>query len=342
MNAIIKLSKKVYNLLRLYKIKWRLKIKHYMPNSKRKERKAVYKDYLKERENVWGITIDEYFSFNFSALTKSQRSSFVSDLARIKICDALNKKENKEIFDNKILTYEHFKKYYKRDLIFVKNPDDADAFNKFIENKSEIIVKPIDGAFGNGVRKLEIDSNKDDLFDEILKLYSSHGCVVEEVVKNVKEFEEFHPNSLNTVRVCTIRMDNRVEIFAPFARLGVGKAVVDNAGSGGIIASIDVGTGEITAAANENGTKFEIHPDSNKMIVGFKIPKWDELLLIVKECAQIIPSNRYVGWDFALTNNGWVMIEANARGQFVTQYADGIGVWDRLEPLLEELNIKFD
>lgn len=35
------------------------------------------------------------------------------------------------------------------------------------------------------------------------------------------------------------------------------------------------------------------------------------------ELARQIPSNRYAGWDLALTKNGWLMIEENARGQFV-------------------------
>ena len=35
------------------------------------------------------------------------------------------------------------------------------------------------------------------------------------------------------------------------------------------------------------------------------------------ELARQIPSNRYAGWDLALTKNGWLMIEGNARGQFV-------------------------
>lgn len=36
------------------------------------------------------------------------------------------------------------------------------------------------------------------------------------------------------------------------------------------------------------------------------------------------------------------MIEANARGQFVTQYVDGNGVLPKILPLLDELNIKVD
>lgn len=54
-------------------------------------------------------------------------------------------------------------------------------------------------------------------------------------------------------------------------------------------------------------------------MVGFTIPRWEEVVAMAKELATIVDGNRYAGWDLALTDNGWVMIEGNARGQFVWQ-----------------------
>jgi hypothetical protein len=38
-----------------------------------------------------------------------------------------------------------------------------------------------------------------------------------------------------------------------------------------------------------------------------------------------MPHHRYIGWDFALTDDGWVLIEGNW-GQFLSQYVDKIGL----------------
>ena len=35
---------------------------------------------------------------------------------------------------------------------------------------------------------------------------------------------------------------------------------------------------------------------------------------------------KYVGYDFALTENGWVLVEGNSLGQFVGQIAEQKGV----------------
>lgn len=39
---------------------------------------------------------------------------------------------------------------------------------------------------------------------------------------------------------------------------------------------------------------------------------------------ELMPSHPYIGWDMALTEKGWVVIECNW-GQFINQYADHIG-----------------
>ena len=59
--------------------------------------------------------------------------------------------------------------------------------------------------------------------------------------------------------------------------------------------------------------------------------------MLVKQMAQVIPSVRYVGWDVALTPNGWVMIEGNDKGQFVWQVADRKGFRDEFDSIREEL-----
>ena len=58
------------------------------------------------------------------------------------------------------------------------------------------------------------------------------------------------------------------------------------------------------------------------------------LILAEKVFRQCFPSHSYIGFDFALTEKGWVLIEGNW-GQFVSQYNDKIGVKDQFVKYLK-------
>ena len=93
----------------------------------------------------------------------------------------------------------------------------------------------------------------------------------------------------------------------------------------------------VTATADEFGNTYDTHPDTNAMLLGMHVPRWNEAIELVNELAQVVPDNRYCSWDLALTDNGWSMIEVNARGQFIWQYATKVGFRDEINSILEEL-----
>jgi hypothetical protein len=97
-------------------------------------------------------------------------------------------------------------------------------------------------------------------------------------------------------------------------------AVVDNAGSGGILAIVNIDSGKIETMGHDDfGNKYEKHPDSNITYIGWQVPKWKELVEMATEMHMTIMSeHKYIGWDFALTDNGWVVIEGNW-GQYVAK-----------------------
>lgn len=164
------------------------------------------------------------------------------------------------------------------------------------------------------------------------------GYILEELIENDNIMASLHPQSLNTVRIPTVRYDDRVEVMHPFLRMGCGDAFVDNAGSGGIMGNVDIETGTVYAAADELGRGYTHHPDSGIELTGFTIPRWQEALELVKRMARVLPSVRYVGWDMALTKNtGWVMIEGNDKGQFVFQVADRKGFRKEFEKIKKKL-----
>ena len=129
----------------------------------------------------------------------------------------------------------------------------------------------------------------------------------------------FHEQSVNTIRIVTFYYQNDVSILWSFIRTGQGDNNVDNMGAAGLGALIDQKTGIIISDGIDwKGEKQACHPDSKIVFKGYQIPRWNELLDMVKELASKISSMHCVGWDFALTKEGWVVVEANARPQCVT------------------------
>ena len=239
------------------------------------------------------------------------------------------------MFKNKAETYELFKKFYGRDCLSVTSERDFDAFRKFRAKNRTFFVKPALGSGGKGIYLEDAaDETDEQVFNRVLNVAPA---IVESLIRQHPVFRELHPDSVNTVRIPTVRyLDGTVKVFHPFLRIGVGPSVVDNAASGGIFAPIDPETGIITQKGiTESGVYYLKHPESGVVLPGFQIPEWSAAVALVKELADVIPECRYVGWDCALTEKGWIMVEGNLYGQFVDQFATKRGIKRELDALLE-------
>lgn len=265
---------------------------------------------------------DEYFFFNYERLSPHGVHEFVANREAAKFWNSLNTNEIYLLTCDKGLTYREFKPYFQRDVVAAKK-NDAESqkrFTEFIEKHSRFIVKPTFGNYGNGVRIVDVKNglNKNDLAVELLESYPD-GFTAEELIVQHEALASFHPSSVNTVRLTTARQSDG-EIYVihrPFIRLGQGGRCVDNGGNGGIIAGIDFETGIIKGAIDERMNRYVVHPDSGKTILGCQIPQWEEAKTFVVELANVLPELNYCGWDLALTDRGWVMVEANGKGLFI-------------------------
>ena len=263
----------------------------------------------------------EYMFYHFYDRGIDERLTFISSEERIYCCEKLNKADNWDVFENKANTYLAYEPYFKRDVCIVRNPSnqsERETLKRFIKKHPCFMAKTLDDAGGVGITKYDVSDIyiSDEWCDEFLAKYSK-GCLCEELIIQSEEFSRFHPESVNTLRITTIRFDDHVEIVHPAMRVGTGKSYVDNAGSNGILCAIDSATGKVIATANERGEAYTIHPDTGVELIGCQIPYFEEALELAKELAQVIPTNRYTGWDLAHTTNGWVLVEANSYGGFV-------------------------
>ena len=309
--------------------------------AKIRDEERLMRDMLRMNRR-YGYDFDEYLYYHFYRRPPAERLSFVADWEHLGYTCALNDPKNDRLFDDKWQTYQKYGKYYGREVLFCGKDSDPAEFEAFAERHPRFIVKPLDASVGKGV---EILSARDGASARELRgaLLKKHGgrFIAEELIRQDPVMAAFHPSSVNTVRIPTIRTDSGVRVFHPFFRIGRHGSVVDNAGAGGIIGAVDAETGVVLAAADEHGHAFTVQPDTGKEIVGFTIPHWDEAVAFVTELAQVTPENRYTGWDCALTENGWVMVEANRRGQFVWQIPLQQGCRAELDGILHGMGLKY-
>jgi len=353
MKSIVKVARKNMLLAKIYTVYTYIKLIIRKESKTNKEilnvinmfvdeEKLNNKDYLRKikydmlfSKLVYRIRFDEYFLFEFENLSKEGRRSFIGAYERIEVWKSFGTEESKKKFDDKYEAYKIFEKYYKRDIIKISNDSDYEMFENFVKKHDEFMVKPIGKAFGNGIYHVDMKKEQSSQKEIFMQILDKGESIIEERIQQVSEMAMFHPSSVNTVRLATFISGDEVSNCLSFLRMGRGNSVVDNAGAGGIFATIDVATGiVITQGISENGEQYIIHPDTGMKIVGYQIPKWNELLELTQKLARIVPEQKYVGWDLALTKDGWIVVEGNANGQLVHQYADKSGCRAAMEKIL--------
>lgn len=285
---------------------------------------------------LYDATPAEYFLFDFPNCNHQRRKSFLT----LKHKDEMMIRKvgmgyNWDILEDKEMFYEKFKEYFSRDVCIIKESKDLSQFKNILSKHSKCIAKPINGQCGKGVKVIDLAKvlDIDTLFSDMLK---QGKWIVEELLYSDLAISQLNPSSLNTVRIPSFINKSGFTIFKPVLRIGRKGQIVDNANSGGIIVTIDAKSGIVlTDGVDMKGRKYKQHPDSNILLKGFQIPQWNELVLLVERIhTTIMPNYPYIGWDFALTQNGWVLIEGNW-GQFLSEFSDREGIKESFDKLFD-------
>ena len=214
-----------------------------------------------------------------------------------------------------------------RDFMLIQSENDYPKYEILALKTNRLFFKPNNNCMGRGIFAADI-SQKSDAKMYFEKIMEAGGeWIVEEPIIQSNTLALWNTSSVNTIRYYSFLDDKGNYSVMPHAlRTGRKGTVVDNAGSGGILAAVDPESGEVyTDGVDENGIYYKAHPDSGVHYKGWIVPRWEELCrLVEKSHREYLPNHHYVGWDWALTDEGWTLVEANW-GQFIVQYADKIG-----------------
>lgn len=269
---------------------------------------------------AYGFFPNEYYAFKLEKKSREERESFVSERQRFIYRCMMNNILKADLFADKMKTYEKFKPYYGREAISISRKRDYAKFHEFVKKHPVFVKKQVLENEGRSVALIDMKTcgkTEQEVFDELI----GHGKhILEERIVQTPDMAAFNKTSVNTVRAITFY--TRHGIVVPYCTLRTGKegSFIDNGIAGGAQACIDYNTGIIsTDGYDEMGGVFLVHPSSGTVFKGYQLPEWKKLQNIITDIAAQVPDFKIIGWDFAHTKDGWVVIEGNESARIIAQ-----------------------
>lgn len=262
----------------------------------------------------YGAQPVDYSRFEFYKKSGRERNRYLTIFKYFTLSQKMRRQLPIHISGDKIYEYITYKKFVKREWMAIENSTSDEAIIAFINKYHTVIAKPNNGEQGKGVIKI---SEYDKRAIKTLFEQRKHTLfVMEEMLKNEASIEAINESSLNTLRCYTfIDKKGKIHILEMMLRVGQIGSHVDNWGSGGIGYIFDTETGICSQYGQDKLNKLYIfHPGSNFQMIGYKLPHFEELRKYILEMCMIEPKARFVGWDIAITPNGFELIEMNCPG----------------------------
>ena len=148
------------------------------------------------------------------------------------------------------------------------------------------------------------------IIDEMKVFY-----IVTEYLEMHSALKKIYAKSVNTVRMMVINEHGYdPKIMQTYMRIGSEKTgFTDNVGYGGICVFINKETGELYKPETIKDHVFydcPVHPDTGTPIAGF-LPNWELVCTKVLEMSRYLSELEYLGFDIAITEEGFQILEIN-------------------------------
>lgn len=264
-----------------------------------------------------------------------------------------NQRRDFPIANNKLLCKETLS------AVGVALPDTHFSYSCFYELRNihqdlssldDFVIKPANGSGGNGIivimKKAEggwysaggnfygIEDIKKHISDIIFGVYS-HGmqdiAVFEQRIVQHERMNEICDLGLADVRIILFNDQPVMAMSRIPTSESDGKA---NLHQGAIGLGINIETGR-TQHAIKAGESITHHPDSQQALLGITIPYWQAVMVMAVKAAKAVPL-KYLGVDIAISDQGPVMIEINARPGIEIQNANHSAMRLPLDEILND------
>lgn len=320
--------------LRFYEMK-----KRYIGDTAWYETTWLWFDYLLSML-IDGASISDYFAYGFYSKRPSGRSEFITFRRYKRIMQLANNPKDIDTCRSKIRFNQYFSDMLGREWIDINEASNT-ILQDFIQKHPVFFVKEIESFRGIGVKKIDSSSIDWHKYIDTLKAEEGKHYILEEPIQEIDSLKDFHPWSVNTIRIVTLYDTTTDTVHFMNARLRVGNKQnnVDNFHFDGIGANIDIQSGIINSVGYDvHNQTYIVHPITKKQLLGFQIPYWNECLRYIEMAAKRIPTVRYIGWDLVIKQDGTCcLIEANDNADHDFQQLHNRGLWKDYKAIIQHL-----
>ena len=249
------------------------------------------------------------------------------------------------VYIPKFFAQVHEKRWYTLDMHEISIKEVAEIF----QQAGRVFAKPIsDSSSGIGCEIIKIIGGKESKtgldISEFLNKYSDN-YMFEEVIECSEDISRLHPNSVNTFRIMSYRLEGEIFLCPTIMRIGRNNNEVDNAHAGGVVVALsDDGVIVSKNAVTEFNERFLKHPNTNIVFENYRINGLGKVVSAVKSLHASIPGVGFASWDMTINKEGIpTFIEVNLISQspWLPQMAHGKGMFsDNTEKMLEKLKEK--
>lgn len=209
----------------------------------------------------------------------------------------------------------------------------------YLKDIGEVIIKTsLGSSSGDDVKLCDFQQGIDLRSNKNVRTFFKQfekDFIVQEKILPHESFKNIYPNSINTLRVITYLVNDKIN-HAPLSfRIGQGGNFVDNLHAGGLVVGVSNEGYLKEYAFTEMQSKFSHHPDTNIKFEGYRLDKVESILEISKSMHEKTPHMRMISWDFTLNHkNEIVLLEINLLGQslWFPQMANGEAMFGKDTP----------
>ncbi len=136
--------------------------------------------------------------------------------------------------------------------------------------------------------------------------------VIQKPIRQHKDLAALHPESVNTMRIVSLKTGDKVKVYKVCLKIGVGKERIDNGCHGGIYCGVRSDGTLRDYGVLDNGKVLHRHPDLGYAFGDKKVPHLGRAVKLVKEAHSFMGHFRLVAWDVSIDEHGEaVLVEAN-------------------------------
>ncbi len=238
----------------------------------------------------------------------------------------------------------------KKNDVGIQSTTSSEAIYSIIGGMDAIIIKPsVDSNGGDGVAKFvpkdgKYISVKGDIeLDGAFLIAFGPDWVMQQVVQQHAQMQQFCSTAVNTIRVNTYRSYKNEHIYIVSAALRVARdgSIVDNGHAGGGLVHVDLETGAMGhEVVKQCGDRMHVFNGVNFAEHSFKIPNWDEVKVFCKDVASYNRHCRLISMDIAIQENGKpILIEWNVSpysfSYWIPMLTGALPFGDKTEEIIE-------